>query len=349
MRELFAACAEAHPNIALIKYWGNRDHRLNLPANNSISFNLEGLLTRTLVVFDSQLNRDRLIINGRERFRDPLKRVQRILAWVREHSGIYWNAHVISVNNFPEGVGIASSASAFAALALAASKAAGLHLDERNLSRLARIGSGSAARSVPDGFVEWRSGTGDHDSYAFTLFPPEYWDLWDCVAVVSTEPKPLGSQEGHLLAETSPIQWARVTDAPRRLDWCRKALKERDFESLAEVVELDSHLLHAVMQTSSPPLFYWEPTSVALMHQVRRWRKQGWNVCYTLDAGPNVHVICTSEVVQRLEHELQNFPGVLQVLTARVGKGARPLPLETCQDLLRQGGLSLSGVSRRGT
>lgn len=336
-----AACAEAHPNIALIKYWGNRDHRINLPANSSISFNLEGLLTRTLVVFDPRLTQDRLVINGRERYREPLKRVQRILAWVRENSGLYQYAHVISVNNFPMDAGIASSASAFAALALAATKAAGMHLDEPALSRLARLGSGSACRSVPSGFVEWRAGVRDEDSYAFTLFPPEYWELWDCIAIVSSEPKPHGSKEGHKFAETSPIQWARVTDAPRRLEWCREALKQRDFQALAQVVELDAHLLHAVMQTSTPSLLYWEPATVALMHQVREWRKKGWNVAYTLDAGPNVHVLCTADIMVQVEQALQQFPGAQQVLTARPGKGARLVPLDTCRDLFRQGNLPL--------
>ncbi len=340
MNNLYAACAEAHPNIALIKYWGNRDHRLNIPSNSSISFNLEGLYARTLVVFDPQLSQDRLVINGRERFREPLKQAQRILAWVRERSGLYYYAHVISVNNFPIAAGIASSAAGYAALALAASKAANLHLDEPTLSRLARLGSGSACRSIPAGFVEWRAGVRDEDSYAFTLFPPDYWDLRDCIAIVSTQPKTISSREGHRLAQTSPIQWARVTDTPRRLEWCRQALRRRDFQSLAQVVELDAHLLHAVMQTSTPPLFYWLPTTVALMHQVREWRERhGWEVAYTLDAGPNVHVLCTAENVQQVEEALRSFPGVQEVLVARPGEGARLVPLDMCQELFRQGNL----------
>lgn len=344
MQIQYAACAEAHPNVALIKYWGNRDHRLNLPANSSISFNLDSLYARTLVVFDPQLTQDRLIVNGRPQFREALKQAQRILAWVRERSGLYYYAHVISVNNFPIAAGIASSASGFAALALAASKAANLHLDEPTLSRLARLGSGSACRSVPSGFVEWRAGTRDEDSYAFTLFPPDYWDLWDCIAVVSTQPKAISSREGHRLADSSPIQWARVTDTPRRMEWCRQALKRRDFPALARVVELDAHLLHAVMQTSSPPMFYWLPATVALMHQVRSWREEGgWQVAYTLDAGPNVHVLCTGEYVDRVRQALQAFPGVKQVLVARPGEGARILPVDACTELFHQGNLPPPG------
>ena len=338
MARILAGCAEAHANIALIKYWGNRDHRLNLPANGSISFNLDALLTRTLVVFDPKLPEDRLVINGQERRREEHRRMQRILAWVREKAGVYHYAHVISATNIPMAVGLASSAAAFAALALAATKALGLHLDERDLSRLARRGSGSAARSVPEGFVEWRVGTRDEDCYAFTLFPADYWELWDCIALVSTRPKPISSMEGHRLAETSPIQWARVADTPRRLEVCRNALRNRDFNALADIVEQDAHLLHAVMQTSTPPLFYWEPVTVEIMHTVRQWRKEkGWNVCYTLDAGPNVHVICTGDMVARVQEALEAIPGVQQVLVSRVGKGARVLPTHLCMDLAQQG------------
>lgn len=342
MRRFYVGCAEARANIALIKYWGNRDHHLNLPMNGSISFNLDGLVTRTLVVFDTHLTHDRLVINGREQHREALHRAQRILAWVRERAKVYAYAHIISVTNIPLGAGLASSAAGFAALAVAASKALGLHLDERDLSRLARLGSGSAARSIPDGFVEWLVGTKDENSYAFSLFPPDYWELWDCIALVSAAHKPISSAEGHRLAETSPIQWARVTDTPRRLEICREALRRRDFAALTQIVEQDAHLLHAVMQTSTPPLFYWLPETVALMHAVRRWREeQGWNVAYTLDAGPNVHVLCTGDVVAQVQKALEAFPGVRQVLVSRVGRGARVLPTYQCVDLAKQGRIPL--------
>ena len=169
---------------------------------------------------------------------------------------------VVSQNNFPTGAGIASSAAAFAALSLASSRALGLELAEKDLSRLARLGSGSACRSVPAGFVEWNAGTGDGNSYAFSVAPPQHWDLVDCITVVASGHKSVGSTEGHALAGSSPLQAARVADAPRRLDLARRALLERDFPALAEIVEQDSSMMHAVMMTSSPPLYYWEPAFI---------------------------------------------------------------------------------------
>ncbi len=251
-----------------------------------------------------------------------MQRVTVFLDLVRQMAGMDWCADVSSENNFPAGAGIASSASAFAALALAATKAAGLELSEPELSRLARRGSGSACRSIPGGFVEWQAGTGDQDSYAFSIAPPEHWPLVDCVAILSSEHKPTGSTEGHALAITSPLQAARVADAPRRLDVCRQAILRRDFEALADIVELDSNLMHAVMQTSSPSLLYWLPETVTIMQEVRAWRKAGLPACYTIDAGPNVHVICEKDLAEETAEKLAGLRGVREVRQAAVGSGA---------------------------
>ena len=318
-----SATAIAHPNIALIKYWGNRDNDLRLPANGNISMNLDGLFTRTTVTLSASLKADSLRIGDEQMTGPALERVRAFLNLVREMAGINERAEVVSENNFPIGTGIASSASAFAALALSASKAAGITLTKRELSRLARRGSGSASRSIPGGFVEWYLGTNDTDSYAESIAPPEHWDLVDCVAVVSTGHKKTGSAEGHPLAPTSPLQAARVADAPRRLDLCRKALMERDFAALASIVELDSDMMHAVMMTSKPGLFYWQPASIRVMDAVRKWRKDGLQACYTVDAGPNVHVICPRAYIGETEKNLRELPGVGDVLVAGVGGPAR--------------------------
>lgn len=317
------ASAQAHPNIALIKYWGNRDPDLRIPANGSISINLDGLHTRTQVTFDPGFESDRLTVNGQILSGPALQRVSRQLDLVRARSGVGEFARVVSENNFPMGAGIASSASAFAALSLAASAAAGLDLDEAELSRLARRGSGSACRSIPGGFVEWQTGEDDASSFAWSLAPADHWALVDCLAIVSREHKPTGSTQGHALADTSVLQPARVSDAPRRLALCRRAVLERDFESLAEIVELDSNLMHAVMISSSPPLLYWQPGTLAVMHAVRAWRAAGTQACYTIDAGPNVHVICTQAASTQVAARLRALPGVLEVLTAPPGGPAR--------------------------
>ncbi len=314
--------AIAHPNIALIKYWGNRDNPLRLPANGSMSMNLDGLFTRTTVTFGNAKT-DSLSINGFESRGKGLERVADILDLVREMAGIHARARVTSENNFPTGAGIASSAAAFAALALAASKAAGLSLSEPELSRLARRGSGSASRSIPGGFVEWQMGSGDMDSFAFSIAAPDHWDLCDCVAIVSAGHKKTGSTEGHAIAATSPLQSARLADTTRRLDLCRRAVLERDFNAMAEIMELDSDMMHAVMMTSSPALHYWQPASMTVMQSVRAWRAEGLPVAYTVDAGPNVHVLCPSGVQKEAEARLRNLPGVENVLVASVGGPAR--------------------------
>ncbi len=320
---MLAFTAQANPNIAFIKYWGNRNDALRLPANGSISMNLDGLETRTTVHFDAFHRADGVKINGKIARSAARMRVSKMLDEVRLLAGLHLFALLESNNNFPTGTGIATSGSAFAALALAASKAAGLDLDKAALSRLARRSSGSACRSIPGGFVEWTAGAGDADSYAVSFAPPEHWDLADCIAVISTEHKPTGSTEGHALAGTSPLQSARVDDAPRRLDICRHAILNRDFPAFVEIVEADSNLMHAVMMTSRPPLFYWQPATLVVMQAVRSARAKGLPVGYTIDAGPNVHVICTGSAAEETVQLVGSIPGVREVRLAKVGGPAR--------------------------
>jgi diphosphomevalonate decarboxylase len=314
-----ASCA----NIALIKYWGNRDDALRLPSNGSISMNLDGLFTRTQVAFEPELSQDTLLLNGTQENGKALERMDGFLDLVRSLAGKKLYARVVSENNFPTGAGIASSAAAYAALSLAATRALELNLSEVELSRLARRGSGSACRSIPPGFVEWLPGADDASSYAVSIAPPEHWRLVDCIAIVEPEPKATGSTEGHRLASTSPLQSARVADAPRRLDVCRRAILERDFDALAAITELDSNLMHAVMMTSTPPLFYWQPSSLHLMIEIKQWRQHGLPVCYTLDAGPNVHVLCLEEAVDLVRSRLEEFADVGEVLICKPGGPAR--------------------------
>jgi diphosphomevalonate decarboxylase len=320
--QTLSATAQASPNIAFIKYWGDRGSRLHIPASGSISMNLAGLFSRVSVSFDPALTGDTLELNGSSASVQALERTSNFLDYIRRLAGISLHAQVISENNFPMGAGIASSASAFAALALAASRAAGLDLAESQLSRLARLGSGSACRSVPAGFVEWRSEPTDAGSYAVSIAPPEHWDLADCVAVINTAEKSVGSRQGHALAETSPLQAARLAGAPQRLEICRRAILSRDFDALAKVVELDSTLMHAVMMTSDPPLFYWQSTSLEIIKAVPTWRRQGMPVCCTLDAGPNVHVICASDALPAIKARIEQFPGVQKTYIAHPGGAA---------------------------
>ncbi|HXF70512.1 MAG TPA: diphosphomevalonate decarboxylase [Thermoflexus sp.] len=316
------ATARAHPNIAFIKYWGNRDDQLRLPANPSLSMNLGALSTITTVTFLDEEGPDVLILNGVQVEGSARDRVEAFLNHVRGIAGYRGRAVVESRTDIPAGVGLASSAAAFAALAVAATAALNLHLSERELSIIARLGSGSACRSVPPGFVEWVAGERHEDSYAYSIAPPEHWALWDVIAIVSEQHKAVGSTEGHRRAATSPLHALRVATAPERLARCREAILRRDFESLTEIIETDAIWMHAVMMTSRPPLFYWEPATITVLQAVRRWRDGGLPVAFTLDAGPNVHIMCPEEVVPELTRRLQAVPGVRRVLTSGPGGGA---------------------------
>jgi len=145
----------------------------------------------------------------------------------------------------------------------------------------------------------------------------------DCVAIVSAAHKKTGSTEGHGIAWTSPLQSARLADAPRRLEICRRAILERDFSTFASIVELDSDMMHAVMMTSTPALHYWKPASLEVMNCVRQWRMEGIAVCYTVDAGPNIHVLCLEAEAQNIEKRLHEIKGVDNVLVARAGGPAK--------------------------
>jgi len=289
--------------------------------------NLAGLETETTVEFNDSRTADEVVIGGEVQTGLPHDRVVAQLNVIRARAGLGHFARVESKNNFPSGAGIASSASAFAALTVAAAAAAGLTLPEHALSALARQGSGSAARSVPSGFVEWGPGApGRPDtSFGVTIAPPEHWDLVDVIAVVSQKHKAIGSTGGHALAGTSPLQAARVAAAPARLAVCREALLTRDFARFIEVVEADSNLMHAVMMTSAPPLFYWEPITLAIIKSIRRWRAEGLPVGYTIDAGPNVHCLCLPDAAPEVERRLRENLDVGRLLVARPGGPARLL------------------------
>lgn len=315
--------AIAHPNIALIKYWGNRDSQLRLPANSSLSMTLGGLRTHTQVTFSPGLESDTLLINDREASPAAHERISRHLDLFRALSSVDDYAAVESHNSFPLGAGIASSASAFAALTVAVCEALNLPSDGPTLSRLARRGSGSASRSIFGGFVQWNAADTDEDCYAEPIAPPDHWELHDWIAVVSKEEKSVGSTRGHELAASSPLQPARVQHAALRLDECRRALIAKEFAALARVVELDSDMMHAVMMTSSPPLQYWLPATIQVMRRVRQLRADGVPVCYTLDAGPNVHCLCPPDHAEEVAGQLRGITGVTELLHATPGGPAQ--------------------------
>lgn len=311
------ATAVANPNIAFIKYWGKADEALNLPANPSLSMNLAALTTVTTVEFRPGLSADLVTLDGHPAAGAARERVVAHLDRVRAMAGTEWRASVASRNDFPAATGLASSASAFAALSLAAACAAGLALDETALSRLARLGSGSACRSVPAGFCLWEG------EQARQVAPPDYWNLCDVVAIVTDRPKAVGSHDGHSLAPSSPLYAARLAAVPGWLAAVRDGLERRDLAAMGPAVEADALAMHGVMMTSQPSLLYWQPATVAVLLAVREWRAAGLEVYFTMDAGPNVHCLCRVEEAGEVEKRLRTITGVQDVLSSGPGDGVR--------------------------
>jgi diphosphomevalonate decarboxylase len=314
--------AVANPNIAFIKYWGRTDPHLNLPANPSLSMNLGALKTVTTVEYYPDLVVDSVVIDNEPATARARSRVATHLDRIRDMARIGYRARVVSRNGFPAGTGLASSSAAFAALSLAATRAANLDLDEAELSRLARMASGSACRSVPGGFSLWE-GDSHETSFARQIAPPDYWDLRDVVAVVSYEHKAVSSYDGHGTAPSSPLYAARLASVPELLDTVHRGLTARCLEAIGPAVETDALAMHAVMMTSRPALLYWEPATVTVLHAVRAWRADGMPVYFTMDAGPNVHCLCEAPQAPEIEERLRNLEGVLDVLSSGPGEGVR--------------------------
>ena len=318
------ATAVANPNIAFVKYWGKSDETLNLPANPSLSMNLAALTTITTVEFRPGLRVDAVTIDGRPAVGESFDRVVAHLDRVRSLVGITARACVVSRNDFPAGTGLASSSSAFAALSLAAIRAAGLDLDEPALSRLARLGSGSACRSVPAGFTLWE-GDSDGTSFARQVAGRGHWDLIDVIAIVAYQHKRVGSNNGHSLAPTSPLHEARLAAVPGWLKTVLRGIQDRNLDAVGSCMEADALAMHGVMMTSVPSLLYWTPETVSVLQAVRSWREEGMGVYLTLDAGPNVHCLCESADALETEKRLRNLAGVQDVLVSGAGDGVRPV------------------------
>jgi len=315
--------AKAPANIAFIKYWGKIDQKLRLPANSSISMNLSDAYTITSVEFDKKYKSDLVYINKLKVKGKDLQRVSNHLNLIRRISKITDFAKVESKNNFPKGAGIASSASGFAALTVASTTAAGLSLSEKELSILARLGSGSACRSIPDGFTEWKMGKKSDDSYAKSIFKPDFWEICDLIAIVGENSKKVSSTEGHTLAESSPFYRTRITGMKKRVEEIKTAIRNRDFTKFGKIIEAEAINMHTVMMTSDPPLYYWKPETLNVMAEIIELREKGLECYFTIDAGPNVHVICLKKDAIKLKIKLLKVSGVIRVLVNAPANGAR--------------------------
>jgi diphosphomevalonate decarboxylase len=324
---MISATAVAGTNIALVKYWGKRDEALNLPATGSLSLTLDRLGTRTRVTFDGGDGAaDRVLLDGAPAAEKVAARVTTFLDRVRARAGIAARATVVTDNSVPTAAGLASSASGFAALALAAAAAAGLDLAPTELSVLARLGSGSAARSIFGGFVEMARGAraDGSDAAAHPLDAGAGWDVRLVVAITAAGEKALGSTAAmRRTAETSPYYEAWVRGVDGDLAAARAAITARDLPALGAVAERSAMRMHASAMAADPAILYWNPATIAAMARVRGLRAEGASAFFTVDAGPHVKVLCDARQAEVVAAALAETPGVLRTLIAAPGPGAR--------------------------
>lgn len=326
--------ARSCANIALIKYWGKRDAALNLPAAGSLSLTLGSLITETTVTFEEGLARDEMSLDG-EPAAEPVRAktgqwLELVRALVRERGGRPRFARVESANHFPTASGLASSASGFAALAVAASKAAGLELSARELSILARRGSGSAARSIFGGFVRMHAGAAadGSDCFAEPLLAPALSEARMLIAVVGAGAVKEHSSRDAMehTAETSPYYAAWLAQVPKDLRAAERALAEGDLPALGALAEANALAMHACAIAARPGVLYWQPATLALLAKVRELRRAGLPAWATMDAGPHVKVLTDSAHAAQLTVELAAVPGCSRVLRSEAGPGAMVVP-----------------------
>jgi len=317
----------APANIAFIKYWGTQDWDRTLPFNPSLSMTLRECFTRTSVEILDRAGSDEVFLRAQGRSMEPApeafsQRVLPHLARLRDWAGEEVSFRVATENSFPMGAGMASSASGFAALTLAVVAALDRQITGEEASVLARLsGSGSAARSVLGGYVKWPAGEGTEEEHAVQLAPADHWDLRDVVAVLQEQAKEVSSREGHERAPTSPYFEPRQRLLHDRLERVHEAILARDFSALAPTVEEEAIDLHLIAMSSSPPIFYWRPGTLEVLAAVRRLRQEGVEVCATMDAGANVHMICTPDSEAAVAEVVGRIPDVSSLIHDGVGQG----------------------------
>lgn len=315
------ATAIAPSNIAFTKYWGRKDEALRLPENGSVSMCLSNLLTTTTVEFSNDYQQDRVAINGGGIEPGEAERVIKHLDRVRQIARVKEKARVESINNFPSGTGLSASASGFAALTLSAASAAGLKLSEKELSILARQGSGSACRSIPSGFVEWLDGNTSDTSYAIQIFPPDYWQIADVVAVVSEGKKEVSTSKGMESAQSSPFLPLRLSKMKQKNQQVKKLIKEKKFKELGELLEAEALELHTIMLTQRPALIYWTPGTLQIMKLVPHWRQEGIDVYFTINTGQDIHLICERKNVGMVKNKLKGLDFVKEIIVNTPSEG----------------------------
>jgi len=318
------ATAVSPANIAFVKFWGLKNKELILAYNDSISMNLSNCITKTTVEFSPKFKKHQIYLDlfGKGKQLISGKKAEKIinqLERIKKLAKNNWFAQVYSQTNFPSEAGIAASASAFSALTLAAATALKLNLSNKQLSALTRLsGSGSACRSIVDGFSHW------HQDHATQIAKAEHWpELTDIVAVVDANTKKVSSFDGHKLALSSPYFKARIKEVEIRVILVIQAIKQKDFKTLGEQAELDTLSMHFVMMTSRPGIFALSHKTWKLIEEIKSWRKEGLEAYFTIDNGPNVHILCLEKDKTKILQRLKKIPEVLFIIVNKNCQGAR--------------------------
>ncbi len=327
MKTMKATCL-ATSNTALVKYWGKRDKERNLPTNSSLSVTMdEQLKTVTTVEFSKAFKSDEVTLDGRRLQGEELSRAMDTIDYLRRLANVQLKAKVASENSFPTAAGLASSASGFAALTLAAAKALKLELPPRQLSVVARMGSGSACRSLYGGFVEWKRGSlnDGSDSYSEQFLPETHWpELRNVVAVVEGGRKKIGSRKGmQLTVSTSDLYQRRLQQVPFRMQRVKEAVRQKNLGALLEETMKESNGMHAVMLDSYPPIIHLTDASRQIIDAVHEFNGALGDTAagYTFDAGANAQIITTEKRAPAVRKILSEIGGVQQVLVCKAGKG----------------------------
>jgi diphosphomevalonate decarboxylase len=315
---------KASSDIALVKYWGKKNKVLRLPENGSVSIILDGLDTVTTVEFDGKYPADTVKINGDVEDGEEL-RVVAHLDRIRKLAKVSVKARVESENTFPKGTGLSSSGSGFSALTYAATRALGLEISEKEISILARQGSGTACRCACGGFVEWADGNSSETSYSKTMFSSSYWDVRDVVVVVDEGKKLVSSTQGHALANTSVFYRERLKHIKAKIRDVKKAIQDKNFSKLGPLVEAEALEFHSILLTSHPSMIAWYPGTVEVMLAVQQMRREGIEAYFTINTGFNVHVLTLPVNIKEVQGKLEKLNLVKKILLAKVGEKPKEL------------------------
>ena len=311
--------ARAYANIALVKYWGKKPGPGNIPATPSISFTLKALRTDTIIE-RSVTGKDRFFLNGTPADKQTTGRLKNYLDYWRNNNLIDGCFDISSVNNFPTKAGLASSSSGFAALAVGLGAFCKLKLRRQQLSRLARIGSGSAARSVVGGLAAFPLSS---DPAARMLIPSGEAPWGMVITIVDDGEKKIGSRQGmEICRKHSPYYKSWISRAVSDYKRMLSALRKLDFTLVGEITEANALAMHACMIGARPSLLYWTPTTLEIIKTAQRLRDKGLETYITIDAGPNAVLLGKKEDLSRISRYVRQISGVKSVIKSGPGDGA---------------------------